>query len=95
MDGHRGRVSGCSRPGYGITPLGGGHHYPPPPIELLELTQDWENRLLEGTNRTLCTRTQEKGAVALQGTDPDLPASVKGSPVEVWVGASLPQGWEH
>ena len=25
-----------------------------PTIELLELTQDWGNRLLEGTNRTLC-----------------------------------------
>ena len=24
-------------------------------IELPELTQDWGNRLLEGTNRTLCT----------------------------------------
>ena len=23
---HRGRGSGCSRPGYGISPLGGGHH---------------------------------------------------------------------
>ena len=28
---------------------------------LTELTQDWGNRLLEGTNRTLCARTQEKG----------------------------------
>ena len=25
-----------------------------PTIELPELTQDWGNRLLEGTNRTLC-----------------------------------------
>ena len=24
---HRGRGSGCSRPGYGISPLGGGQHY--------------------------------------------------------------------
>ena len=24
-------------------------------IELPELTQDWGNRLLEGTNKTLCT----------------------------------------
>ena len=23
---YRGRGSGCSRPGYGISPLGGGHH---------------------------------------------------------------------
>jgi len=50
---HRVRVSGCSRPGYGISPLRGGHHYPT--IEPPELTQDWGNRLLEGTNKILCT----------------------------------------
>ena len=32
-------------------------------IELPELTQDWGNRLLEGTQNLLCTRTQQKGAV--------------------------------
>ena len=26
-----------------------------PTIELLEVTQDWGNRLLEGTNKTFCT----------------------------------------
>ena len=53
MDCHRDRSFGCSRLGYGkalseevtINPT----------IELPELTQDWENRLLEGTNRTLYT----------------------------------------
>ena len=54
-----------------------------------ELIQDWGNRLLEGTNRTLCTRTQEKGAVTPQETDPDLPVSVQESPVEAWVGSGL------
>ena len=49
----RGRGSGCSRPGYGISLLGGGRINPT--IELPELTQNWGNRLLEGTNRTLCT----------------------------------------
>ena len=44
-----------------------------PTTEPPELTQDCGNRLLEGTSRTLCTRTQEKGAVTSQGTDPDLP----------------------
>ena len=29
VDCHRDRGSGCSRLGYGISPLGGGHHYPP------------------------------------------------------------------
>ena len=36
----RGRGSGCSRPAYGISPLGGGCHYPT--TELPELTRDWE-----------------------------------------------------
>ena len=31
------------------------------------------------------TRTQEKGAVTLQETEPDLPVSVQESLVEVWV----------
>ena len=31
------------------------------------------------------TRTQEKGAVTLQETDPDLPVSVQESPAEAWV----------
>ena len=62
-----------------------------PTIEPPELTQDWGNRLLEGTNKTLCTRTQEKGAVTPQETDPDLPVSVQESPEEVWVGSGLLQ----
>ena len=41
------------------------------------------------------TRTQEKGAVTPQETDPDLPMSVQESPVEVWVGGGLLQGWDH
>ena len=60
-----------------------------------ELTQDWGNRLLEGTNKTLCTRTQEKGAVTPQETDPDLPVSVQDSPVEAWVNSGLLKGWGH
>ena len=40
---------------------------------------------MEGTNRTLCTRTQEKGAGTPQETDPDLPVSVQGSLAEAWV----------
>jgi len=60
-----------------------------------ELTQDWGNRLLEGTNKTLCTRTQEKGAVTPQETDPDLPVSVQDSPVEAWVNSGLLQGQGH
>ena len=53
------------------------------------------NRLLEGTNRTLCTRTQEKGAVTPQETVLDLPVGVSESPAEVWVSGGLLQGWRH
>ena len=41
------------------------------------------------------TRSQEKGAMTTQETDPDLPVSVQQSPVEGWVGGGLLQGWEH
>ena len=43
----------------------------------------------------VCTRTQEKGAVTPQETDPDLPVSVQESPAEVWVGSGLLQGLGH
>ena len=42
-----------------------------------------------------CTRTQEKGAVTPQETDPDLPVSVQESLVEAWVGGGLLQGRGH
>ena len=32
------------------------------------------------------TRTQEKGALTQQETDPDLPVSAQESPAEAWVG---------
>ena len=43
----------------------------------------------------VCTRTQEKGAVTPQETDPDLPLSVQESPAEAWVDSGLLQGWAH
>ena len=50
---------------------------------------------LRGHKQNLsCTRTQEKGAVTPQETEPDLPASVGGSPVKIWVSSGSPQGWE-
>ena len=66
-----------------------------PTIELPELKTELGKSFLEGTNRTLCTRIQEKGAVTSQETDPDLPLSVQESPVEAWVSGGLLQGWEH
>ena len=62
---------------------------------ITEFTEDGGNRLLEGTNKTLCTRTQEKGAATPQDTDPDLPVSVQESPLEAWVGGGLLQGWRY
>ena len=38
------------------------------------------------------TRTQEKGAVTPQETDPDLPVNDQESPAEAWVRDSPPQG---
>ena len=85
---HRGRGSGCPRPGALLEKVAINSTIEPP-----ELTQDRGNRLWEGTNRTLCTRSQEKGAVTPQGTDPDLPVSVQESLAEAWVGGGLLQGW--
>ena len=54
-----------------------------PTIEPPKLTQDWGNRLLGGHKQNLVhTRTQEKGAVTPQETNPDLPIRVQESPVE-------------
>ena len=41
------------------------------------------------------TRTQEKGAVTPQETEPDLPVSDQESPAEAWVGSGLVQGQGH
>ena len=41
------------------------------------------------------TRTQEKGVVTWQETDPDLPLSVQESLAEAWVGGGLLQGWGY
>ena len=49
----RGRGSGCSRPGYGITLLE--EVAINPTIEPPDRTQNWGNRHLEGTKRTLYT----------------------------------------
>ena len=43
----------------------------------------------------VCTRTQEKGSVTPQETEPDLSMSVQESAAEVWVGGGLLQGLGH
>ena len=51
------------------------------------------NRLFRGYKENIeHTRTQEKGAVIPQETDPDLAVSIAASPVEVWVSGGLQQG---
>ena len=70
----RGRGSGCSRRGYGISPLGGGHH------RATRTYTGLGKQTLGGHKQNLvCTRTQEKGAVTPQESDPDLPVSVQKS----------------
>ena len=93
MDCCRGKGSGYSRSGYGKALLE--EVAINPTTELPELTQDWGDRLLEETKRTLCTKTQEKGAVTSQETDPDLPVSVHESLAEAWVNSGLLQRWGH
>ena len=66
-----------------------------PTIELPELSQDWEIDSWRAQQNLVCTRTQEKGALAPQETDPDLPGSVQESPSEVRAGSGLMQGWGH
>ena len=43
----------------------------------------------------VCTRNQEKGAMAPQKTDPDLLVSVQESLAEPWVSGGLWQGTGH
>ena len=62
---------------------------------IIELTQDWRNRLGGHKQNLVCTRTQEKGAVTPQETDPGLPVSIQESPQEAWVSDGLLQGRRH
>ena len=64
-------------------------------IELPELTQDWGNGLLEGTNRTLCAPEPRQKSIDPIRNDPDFPVSVQESPAEAWVNSALLQDWGH
>ena len=66
-----------------------------PTIELPELTQDWGNRLRGHKQNLVCTRTQEKGAVTPQESNPDLPVRVQEYPVKAWVDGGLLQDQRH
>ena len=41
------------------------------------------------------TKTQRRGAVTQQETEPKVPINIGGPPVEAWVGRGSPQGWVH
>ena len=62
---------------------------------ITELTQDWGNRLLEGTNKTLCApgprRKEQRPHKRLAHTWP----GVQESPAEAWVDRGLLQGQGH
>ena len=61
-----------------------------PQVETIMERDSWRAQ-----KNLVSTRTQEKGAMTPQKTDPDLPRSVQESPVEAWVGGSLLQDWGH
>ena len=69
-----------------------------PTIELLS-TRTYTGlgkQTLGGHKQNLvCTRTQERGAMAPQETDPDLSVSVQETLAEAWVGGGLLQGLGH
>ena len=54
-----------------------------------------EKTLGEHKQNLVHTRTQKKGAVTPQETDPDLPMSVQESLADAWVSSGLLQGWGH
>ena len=56
------------------------------------LPQDWGKRRLHSwmAQNLMCTKTQGKGTLTPQETEPDLPASVGLSPAEIQVGRDSP-----
>ena len=65
---------------------------------ITRLPQNWrkQDSSLGGYKRNLAhTKTQRKGAMTPRDTEPKLPATVEGSPVEVWVVRGSPQGRGH
>ena len=62
-----------------------------PPQSCQSLHKTGKQTLGGHKENLMCTRTQKKGAVTPQETDPDLPGSVQESPADVWVGGGLLQ----
>ena len=62
---------------------------------ITELLENWGNRLLEGTNKTLCTPGARRKTVSPQKTEPDLPVSVQVSLAEAWANSGLLHSQGH
>ena len=86
--------SGCSTPGYGISPLVGGRHSPH--HRAARTYTGLGKQTLGGHRQNLvCTRAQEKGAVTPQETDPGASMSVQQSLAEAWISGGLLQDQGH
>ena len=62
---------------------------------ITDIPQDWGNKLSESQENLVYTRTQEKGAVISQETEPDLPVSVQESPVKAGSAVACHRGQRH
>ena len=62
---------------------------------ITDIPQDWGNKLSESQENLVYTRTQEKGAVISQETEPDLPVSVQESPVKAGFAVACHRGQRH
>ena len=60
------------------------------------LPQDWGNQRLQSwrIQNLECTKTQRKGAVTPQETEPKTPASAAKTPEKAWVGKGSQQEWQ-
>ena len=60
-------------------------------LQDFQRTRGKRNSTLGGNKQNLgCTRTQRKGPVTPQKTEPDLSGSVVGLPVESWIDSGSP-----
>ena len=62
---------------------------------IIKLLKYWGERFSEGTTKPCAHKTQEKGAVTPQETEPDLPVRVQESPAEAWIDSGLPGDQRH
>ena len=66
-----------------------------PTTEPPELTQGWEIDSWRAQTEPCVPQDPGERSSDSTETDPDFPVSVQESPVEVWVGGGLLQGWRY